>query len=134
MPHFSKASKRKLETCDPRLQEIFNEVVKKWDCTIVCGYRGEYEQNQAYHDGKSQLKFPESKHNSSPSTAVDVVPYYSNVGIDWDDLGGFYMFAGYVIRVAENLGYKIRYGGDWNGNKRTADQNFNDLPHFELIG
>ena len=133
MPKFSKSSKRKLETCDIRLQEIFNEVVKTWDCTIVCGYRGEHDQNQAYHDDRSKLKFPQSKHNSLPSIAVDVVPYYSNVGIDWNDLGGFYMFAGYVMRVAEQMGYKIRYGGDWNGNKRTADQTFNDLPHFELL-
>jgi peptidoglycan L-alanyl-D-glutamate endopeptidase CwlK len=133
MPKFGKTSRARLDTCDPRLQEIFEEVVKKWDCTIVCGHRTEEEQNKAYAEKKSKLKFPRSKHNGFPSKAVDVAPYYANVGIDWNDLGGFYMFAGYVIRVAEELGYKLRYGGDWNGNKRTADQKFNDLPHFELV-
>jgi len=61
--------------------------------------------------------------------AVDVAPY----PIDWDDLGGFYMFAGYVLRVAETMGIKIRYGGDWDGDRKTTDQRFKDLPHFELL-
>jgi peptidoglycan L-alanyl-D-glutamate endopeptidase CwlK len=134
MPKFSKSSKKKLETCDKRLQEIFNEVIKTWDCTIICGYRSEDEQNKAFNEHKSKLKFPQSKHNTFPSKAVDVAPYYSNINnISWNDLGGFYMFAGYVLRVADEMGYKIRYGGDWDGDKQTADQNFNDLPHFEII-
>lgn len=133
MPRFGRASRQRLATCDPRLQEIFNEVIKTWDCTIVCGHRTEEDQNRAYDEKKSKLKFPKSKHNTYLSKAVDVAPYYANVGILWTDLGGFYMFAGYVIRVAEQLGYKLRYGGDWNGNKSTADQTFNDLPHFELV-
>ena len=134
MPKFSKHSKAKLETCDQRLQDIFNEVIKTWDCTIVGGHRNEEDQNAAYAKGHSKLKYPQSKHNGYPSKAVDVAPYYANVGIDWNDLGGFYMFAGYVQRVAHEMGITLRYGGDWNGNKRTADQTFNDLPHFEILG
>jgi len=133
MPKFGKKSLENLNTCDPRLIEIFTEVVKTWDCTVLCGHRGQVEQDKAYTEKRSKLKFPQSKHNAYPSKAVDVAPYYANVGIAWNDLGGFYMFAGYVMRVAEELGYKLRYGGDWDGDKRTADQTFNDLPHFEII-
>jgi len=133
MPQFGKRSREKLETCDPRLQEIFEEVVKTWDCIILCGHRDEITQNKAFKDKKSKLKFPDSKHNTLPAKAIDVAPYYANVGVDWDDLGGFYMFAGYAIRIAEEKGYKIRFGGDWDGDKQTTDQKFNDLPHFELI-
>lgn len=43
------------------------------------------------------------------------------------------MFAGYVMRVADELGIKLRYGGDWDGDKKTADQSFNDLPHYEIL-
>lgn len=129
MPAFGKSSRARLETCHPDLQRLFQEVVKTFDCSILCGERGEDEQNQAYYTGKSKLKYPESKHNTSPSIAVDVAPY----PIDWDDLGRFYLFAGYVFRVAEELGIKVRYGGDWDGDKRTTDQKFNDLPHWELI-
>lgn len=134
MPRFGRSSRARLYTCDPLLIEIFEEVVKTWDCAIVCGHRSEEEQNKAYNEKKSKLKFPQSKHNEFPSKAVDVAPYYSNVGIDWNDLGGFYMFAGYVKRVAEQMGYTLRYGGDWDGDKRTKDQTFNDLPHWEILG
>lgn len=133
MPKFSKTSKERLYTCEVELVKLFEEVVKGWDCTIVCGHRTEEEQNKAYYNKKSKLMFPRSKHNTYPSKAIDVAPYYPNQGIAWNDLGGFYMFAGYVFRVAEELDIKIRYGGDWDSDRRTADQTFNDLPHFELI-
>lgn len=132
MPRFSRSSKKKLATCDQRLQNIFNEVVKKWDCTIVCGTRGKDEQDKAYNEGRSMLKFPKSKHNSNPSIAVDVTPYYAGVGIDWSDTIGFAYFAGYVKRIAEEMGVNLRWGGDWDGDKRNKDQTFNDLPHFEI--
>lgn len=133
MPYFSNSSKAKLEMCDQRLQDIFNEVIKTVDCTIVCGHRNKEDQNAAYAKGHSKLKYPQSKHNQYPSMAVDVAPYYANVGIDWNDLGGFYMFAGYVMRVAYEKGVSLRYGGDWDGDRRTTDQTFNDLPHFEIL-
>lgn len=129
MPKFSTKSKNRLNTCDWRLRAIFNEVIKKWDCSILCGHRNEVDQNNAYRMGRTKVKFPQSKHNKTPSRAVDVAPY----PIDWHDLGRFYMFAGYVLRVADQLNFKIRFGGDWNRNTRTKDQRFNDLPHFEIL-
>ena len=133
MPIFSKTSIDRLNTCDKRLQRIFHKVIEFWDCTIVCGRRGEEEQNEAYNNGRSNLRYPESKHNLSPSKAVDVVPYYNGVGIDWSDTLGFAYFAGYVKRIADEENIKVRWGGDWDGDKRNKDQNFNDLPHWELI-
>lgn len=129
MPKFSRTSRERLESCDIRLQNIFNEVIKRWDCSIICGHRSEYDQNRAYKTGNSRLMFPKSKHNSSPSVAIDVAPY----PIDWNDVIAFAHFAGYVIRVAEDQGIKLRWGGDWDGDKFNKDQSFNDLPHFEII-
>lgn len=129
MPKYSNTSKRRLSSCDERLQRLFNEVIKSWDCSILCGGRSKEDQNKAYSENRSKVKYPDSKHNSLPSKAVDVAPY----PIDWNDLGRFYMFAGYVLRVAEELGIKVRYGGDWDGDSRTADQSFNDLPHWEIV-
>lgn len=134
MPKFSKISKDRLSTCDMRLQKIFNEAIKTYDCTIMCGYRSAEEQNKAYDNKKSKLKYPQSKHNKKPSMAVDVAPYYKHKGIDWNDIGGFYMFAGYIKRIAYDMGYSIRYGGDWDRDNQTKDQNFNDLVHYEIIG
>jgi len=54
------------------------------DVTIVCGYRGEEEQNKAYTEKKSGLKFPQSKHNHAPSSAVDIAPYINGKGVRWN--------------------------------------------------
>ena len=81
MPKFGNTSKRRLATCDEDLQELFQEVVKFFDCSILEGHRNEETQNKYFDEGKSQVKWPNGKHNSSPSTALDAAPY----PIDWDD-------------------------------------------------
>ena len=129
MPAFGKASQEKLATCDPRLQKVFNEVVKYFDCTVIEGHRGEAAQNKAFAEGKSKLKYPQSKHNKTPSLAADVLPY----PIDWNDTNRMRYFAGFVVGIAATMGIKIRWGGDWNQNTELKDNSFNDLPHFELV-
>lgn len=128
MPSFSIRSKDNLSTCDKRLQKLFNEVIRHWDCTILQGHRGEFSQNKAFLEGRSKLRYPKSKHNQNPSKAVDVAPY----PIDWDDLQRFYMFVGFVRGIAIKMGIKIRVGADWDGDGQWKDQNFHDLPHFEI--
>jgi len=131
MPSFGKSSTQRLATCHPDLQRLFEEVVKIFDCTILTGHRGEVDQNRAFDQGRSKLRWPNGNHNRLPSTAVDVAPYPIP---DWTKgVLDFAMFGGYVQGVAANMGIKIRYGGDWNGNKRISDENFKDLVHFELL-
>ena len=129
MPSFGKSSQDKLATCDPRLQKVFNEVIKHFDCTVIEGHRGEAAQNKAFAEGKSKLKYPQSKHNKTPSLAADVLPY----PIDWNDTNRMRYFAGFVVGIAATMGIKIRWGGDWNQNTELKDNSFNDLPHFELV-
>ena len=128
MPKFSKKSLSKLETCDKRLQDLFLRVVKKFDCTILEGHRSKDRQNKLFNEGKSKLKYPKGKHNSLPSKAVDVAPY----PIDWNDRERFTYFAGYVLGIAYQMGLKIRWGGDWDMDTQVKDNNFDDLPHFEI--
>jgi peptidoglycan L-alanyl-D-glutamate endopeptidase CwlK len=129
MPKFSEKSMSMLMTCHLDLQRLFLEVVKSFDCSITCGHRTEEEQNEAFRANRSQKRYPDSKHNSIPSIAVDVCPY----PIDWENLNRFYFFGGYVKKTAEILGIKVRYGGDWDGDTILDDQKFIDLPHWELI-
>lgn len=128
MPKFGKASLDKLATCDDRLQRVFNEVIKYFDCTVIEGHRGEAAQNKAFAEGKSKLKYPQGKHNKTPSLAADVLPY----PIDWNDTNRMRYFAGFVVGIAASMGITIRWGGDWNQNTELKDNSFNDLPHFEL--
>ncbi len=128
MPKFSHKSLANLATADKRLQDLFNEVVKHYDCTILCGTRSKEDQEAAFKKGWTTLHFPHSKHNALPSRAVDVAPY----PINWNDLHRFYHFGGYVRGIAQKMGISIRWGGDWNGNFDLKDQNFYDLPHYEV--
>jgi len=128
MPSFGKTSRERLNTCDEKLQLLFEEVVKNFDCAILFGHRGQEEQDKLYDEGESKLKFPQSKHNSSPSKAVDVSPY----PIDWSDTNRFYLFSGYVLGIANQMNIPIRWGGDWDSDTQVNDQTFNDLVHFEL--
>lgn len=143
MPRFGRKSTSQLRTADTRLQRVFYEVVKKYDCSILIGYRGERAQNTAFNSGASKLRFPKGRHNKYPSKALDAAPYPiiwggavvkdgQLVQENLDALLRFYHFAGYVRGVAERMGVKIRCGCDWDGDFDLSDQTFNDLVHFEL--
>jgi len=120
MPEFSKQSEAKLVTVHPDLQNIMRTVIRDFDFTVLCGERGEAEQNTAYNTGKSKLRYPLSKHNRKPSDAIDIAPY----PIDWNDAGRFHELAGRVLEVAALFDVPIVWGGQW--------ETFKDLPHFEL--
>ncbi len=128
MPVFSKTSLERLSTCHPDLVRLFQEVIRIQDCTILCGHRTEAAQNAALQGGRSKTPWPRSKHNTVPSLAVDAAPF----PVDWSSRRRFDHFAGVVRGVAAQLGIRVRWGGDWNGNFDPDDQTFHDLPHFEL--
>ena len=81
-----------------------------------------------YEQGKSRLKFPNGKHNSLPSKAVDVAPY----PIDWENTERFRAVAFFIKGIAVNMGINLRLGADWDGDFNSKDQSFHDLPHIEL--
>jgi peptidoglycan L-alanyl-D-glutamate endopeptidase CwlK len=37
-----------------------------------------------------------------------------------------------VLGIAKMMGLDIRWGGDWNGDFNLQNQNFYDLPHYEV--
>ena len=135
MPKFSQASFSKLTTCHLDLQALFFEVIRSRDCTVLEGYRNQVDQDKAYEEGNSKLKWPNGKHNNQPSLAVDVIKY----PIDWHDIIGNCYFAGFCMGVAEMLysqgkiTHKIRWGGDFNQNNEVKDGKFLDIVHFEII-
>lgn len=138
MPQFSQTSKDRLATCDARLQNILNQVIKYYDCKILCGHRTKEDQNAAYYavPQRSKVKWPKGKHNSEPSLAVDVVPYpipYNWGDDDWKDRVKFYELKAIIFYVAAQQGTKIRFGGDWDNDHDYKDNKFNDLVHFEIL-
>lgn len=129
MPKFGEASLQQLATCDVRLKRLFLDVIEVWDCQVLEGKRSEAQQRINVANGVS--KTMQSKHVypiDGPSLAVDVAPY----PVKWNDLPRFYAFGGFVVGTARKLGIQVRWGGDWNSNREFSDQQFNDLPHFEI--
>src|SRR6185312_8627115 len=117
MPKFSQESFSKLSTCHQDLQVLFYEVIKYFDCTILEGYRNQEDQEAAFAHGQTKLHYPDGKHNSQPSMAVDVAPYPPN----FDDEKLFIWFGGYVLGIAQRLKeegkmtHSVRWGGSWDG-------------------
>lgn len=130
---FSSRSTERLETCHPDLVLLMNEALADPECpsdmSILCGYRGEEEQNAAFESGASQLRYPQSRHNRSPSLAVDMAPYVGGITWDWDY---YNPLAAHIKKVWARLSengqlsgdYRLQWGGDWTS--------FQDGPHWEL--
>lgn len=135
MPSFSQASLEKLFDVHVDLRTLFLEVVKHVDCTVLCGYRDREAQTKAFAEGNSKLRWPDSKHNAKPSSAVDVAIY----PIDWNDKDRFIWFGGLVqgtamqLKAEYKISHDIRYGGAWKGLGQLNKSGLNDLVHFELI-
>lgn len=130
---FGRSSKEKLQTCHPQLQQVMNHAIEisPIDFSIIEGSRTVERQKRLYAIGASKLDGVTkiSKHQYSPSCAVDAVPY----PIDWQDTARFYLLAGVILSTAARLRIRLRWGGDWNSNGQFNDQAFHDLPHFELV-
>ncbi len=130
MPRFGKTSEKNLSECHPDIQKVMREVIKHFDCSVICGRRGRAAQELAFAAGKSNARYGQSPHNFEPALAVDVVPY----PVDWTDTERMILFAGQVIATARMLGVDLKWGGDWDRDTHLSDNRFNDFPHFELVG
>lgn len=134
------AALARLQTCHPRLQAVVTVVDKFWPVAVLEGERSAAQQAENVKKGVS--KTLNSKHVHTPSLAVDMLPD----PVEWPDAKGLtkeevarrwkriHVFAGFVQGVAFTMGENLRWGGDWDGDWDFTDQQFHDLPHFELEG
>lgn len=124
---FGKKSKELLAQLDPRLQCLANLMMsrQKIDFSIICGHRSKCEQNLAFVEGKSKVKFPYSKHNRTPSMAYDRVPYPIplNAAGEWDAKSQKWdELAALEQQCAADIGIEIVNSIPW------------DRPHCEIKG
>jgi hypothetical protein len=147
-----------LATCRLDIQKVMNEVIKTFDNSIICGRRGEREQEKAFKEKRSKAHFGESPHNYPESFAVDAPPY----PIDWrgekelleaakagdfkevieilHNLERWTLYAGHVLATARQMkergeiSIELKWGGDWDRDTHLSDNRFDDFPHFEIVG
>jgi len=152
---YSASSQSRLHTCEPELIEVFEYVLPVFDHTILEGARTYERQEELYYGTPQRTKTLKSKHvvvkPGELSHAVDAVPY----PFSWDFEGELLaavrrgdqeetrrilhhiqrwsLFVGHVLMAAAALFVPLRWGGDWDGDKDLADQDFDDWPHFETM-
>ena len=121
---FGNISMARLRLCHTDLQELMQAVIAESpeDLTIVCGSRSKEKQDKAFAEGRSQLKYPQSKHNIQPSMAVDVAPYIDG-RIPWNDIAAFMRLRTRVMEKSYEMKLIIRSGSYFS---------FEDWPHYEL--
>jgi peptidoglycan L-alanyl-D-glutamate endopeptidase CwlK len=129
-----RTSLARLATCHELLQTLVRRTSARLDaagldCSVLCGHRTQAEQDAAVASGASKLRWPRSKHNQTPSLAVDLAPYVKGrVSWDWPDYHRMSMHvrAVWAEMVEEGLttGWALTWGGDWT--------TFKDGPHWEL--
>lgn len=97
------------------------------DCSITDGHRDEIKQNFYFEKGTSKVQWPNSKHNSNPSLAVDCVPWPEK----WSSVEAFdelkeIVWEEWAMMKDEGLtdNFNLVWGGDW--------KSFCDRPHWEL--
>lgn len=142
MYKFGMVSRKKLDSCHEDLQLIIQEALKLSDVDfgISEGHRDVATQQMYFRQGKSKIDGVTKlgKHNVMPSEAVDIYGYVN--GRATYNVQTLAYIAGVVTAAAKVLyeqgkvNYIIRWGGNWDRDGEIiTDQNFDDLPHFELV-
>lgn len=130
----------KLNTCHRDLQTVLNAAIKIVDFSVVYGHRTAQEQQELFNKGREDGKVVElskvvtyldgtikkSKHNHTPSSAVDIIPYPTG----WKDPKEFFLVAGVVQTIADQMlkDGRITNEIEWGGRWKTLV----DLPHFQI--
>ena len=125
MFRFGRRSRKRLEGVDAKLVNVLNELIKIMDVTVIEGVRSEKRQLELLKKGATKVKY--SKHMSGK--AVDIAPY----PIDWEDRERFHYMGGMLRGIDQQLGIRVRWGGDWDSDGEIKDNNFDDLVHVEIL-
>ncbi len=101
------------------------------DVSLLQGHRNKEQQEHLYPDF-TKLKWPDSKHNSYPSLAVDLQPYpYPLQEAELREQLAY--IAGRGVEWAKGQHIILRWGGDWNRNGDITDTGFDDLLRFAVL-
>lgn len=134
MAKFGRTSQKRLDTCHEEFKIVMPLVIGQLpytcpvngeiivDCGIICGFRDEDEQEEAFRNGNSKAQFGESMHNTNPSEACDTLPMVAGKYV-WENRSLQMAYSRLVLDTAWGQGFKWKWGGDF--------KSFYDGPHFE---
>lgn len=133
----SRRSESSLVSVHPDLAQVLRQslLLGVLDFIVIEGHRTEDRQEMLFRQRKTQVHWPKGKHNALPSLAVDIMPVVPT-GVDvWSAaaLVYWYSVAHVVLATAAFCGTRVRWGGDWDGDRDLTEERFRDLGHFELL-
>ena len=136
MYKFSELSRQRMKGVDNRLIALMHESLKDspidFGIAWMGGVRTAQEQNRLYKEGRSQKDGYRNKSKHQSGKAIDVLPYVKGKYTTEDKY--YFILIGVIMSTAKHIEVSIRSGGDWDKDgEYVTDQNFKDLPHFELI-
>ena len=126
----------RLKEVKPILRKVVERAIQisTVDFLVSEGKRTLKRQTELYAQGRTSpgkkvTWTMNSKHLTGD--AVDLVPFVDGKA-DWNDLKKFDEVYKAMMAAAEELGVKLRYGGDWDGDGILREKGETDSPHFEL--
>jgi peptidoglycan L-alanyl-D-glutamate endopeptidase CwlK len=144
MRKFSRKSSEILATCHPDIQRVLNLAITRSaiDFGVSHGERTPEQQFELYQQGRTKPGQivthldgykKKSKHNASPSLAVDIFCWPQSIMYDEKHLC---YVAGVIMSCAAELNVPLRWGHNWNNDGllvcKDPSERFSDMPHFEL--
>lgn len=146
---FGKTSKDRLESAHKDLRLIMETAIRYSDVDfgIAEGHRSVARQKELYAQGRTKpgkivtwvdgvTKL--SKHNLSPSMAVDIYAFINGKAV-WHGETITYLMG--IIKAASEMlfekgliSHRLRWGGNWDmDGEILTDQTADDRPHVELV-
>ena len=128
-------SEKNLVGVHPDLVKVVRKVAETNDILVIEGLRTQERQDDLYAQGRTKpgpivTWTKDSKHIHG--NAVDVVRL-KGATIDWNDQQGFIDMGKIMLDTANQLGVKLRWGYDWDGDGVLKEKGETDGPHFELV-
>lgn len=121
-----KNSIKNLTGIDGRLIEIADLAIKlsniDFGIPSTGGLRSTEDQAKLFTEGKSKCDGRTNKSYHQSGKAVDLYAYVDGKA-SWDKLH-LALCAAAMLQAAAQLGYPLRWGGNW--------KSWQDMPHFEL--
>lgn len=136
-------SLRRLEGVHPHLAKVVHAASLQCPVPflVVEGVRTAKRQQELYAQGRTKpgkivTWTTSSRHIPGPDglgKAVDLCPLAAGGKADWNNVNGFMEIGKAMMNAAMALNIPIRWGWDWDGDRKLREKGETDGPHFELM-
>lgn len=133
---FGKKSQERIATVEHPLQKILYHAIAispiDFGIPQHGGRRDEETQYELFRTGKSKCDGVKIKSRHQSGEAIDIYAFV-NGKASWDPRY-LSVLAGVLMAAAKDLGYVLKWGGDFDRDWNLDEGDSWDMGHFELVG